>query len=76
MKNGICPRCGAETVYAKPGGIGEAAIHVNTSGLLSLPVECTSYICTSCGYYENYINDHLKLGDVARTWKKIPPRTP
>jgi hypothetical protein len=32
-----------------------------------------TYICVHCGYFEHYIADTGKLGEVAGTWARITP---
>ena len=71
MRDGQCPKCNSKTVYSKQGGVGSTHIHVYT-GILSVPVEILSFVCTTCGYFENYIADENKLADVAQKWDKVP----
>ena len=72
MKNGTCPRCQSQTVYARRDGIyaGRGGTYVKTA-LANAPSPMNSYICTTCGYNENYVADPAKLAEVARTWKHI-----
>jgi hypothetical protein len=67
MQTGRCPKCASATVYRRSGGVGELRIHVRTS-FLSVPVPVFSYVCTTCGYFEQYIDDATKLAEVAQTW--------
>jgi hypothetical protein len=71
MREGKCPKCSSVTVYTRKGGVGDTHIHVDTS-FLSLPVEIISFVCTTCGYFENYISDRDKLADVAKKWERVP----
>jgi hypothetical protein len=41
-------------------------------GLDYQEVDGVSFLCTSCGYYENYIADAKKLSDAAQKWPKVP----
>ena len=72
MKNGTCPRCQSRTVYARRDGIfsGRGSPYVKTS-MMSAPSAVNSYLCTTCGYYENYVVDAPKLAEVAKVWKHI-----
>ncbi len=71
MRNGQCPKCNSKTVYSKRGGVGSTHIHVYT-GILSVAVEFDAFVCTTCGYFENYIANEDKLKDVAQKWDKVP----
>jgi hypothetical protein len=51
--------------------VGSTHIHVYT-GILSVAVEFDAFVCTTCGYFENYIADEDKLADVAKKWDKVP----
>ncbi len=56
MKSGVCPKCGARDIRIEEG-------RWNARNLLSLklfswrllPLRVQNYICTSCGYLENYL---------------------
>ena len=72
MRDGKCPKCSSTTVYTKQGGVGDTHIHVHTT-FVSLPVEVVSYVCTTCGYFENYITNRDKLDDVAKKWEQVLP---
>lgn len=71
MYSGRCPKCGSATVYRRIGGVGELKLHVRTS-FISIPVPALSYVCTTCGYFEQYIDDPAKLAEVAQTWDRVP----
>lgn len=74
MKNGICPKCSAASVYTKKRGAGfEGGLYVYTS-ILTSGTDYISYVCTSCGYFENYISDPSKLLHVEEKWDQVPPR--
>ncbi len=72
MRSGYCPKCKTPTVYRKLNGIGEGGtgVYVRTSWMTrASPVE--SFICTRCGYYENYVVDEPKMAEVTSAWKKV-----
>jgi predicted nucleic-acid-binding Zn-ribbon protein len=74
MRNGVCPRCGSATVYSQAGGVhvsGGERIYVPTSRI-DKAVPFVSFVCTTCGYFENYIADQNKLTEVAQKWQKVP----
>jgi predicted nucleic-acid-binding Zn-ribbon protein len=68
LRTGVCPKCRATTVYKKAEGVGFAERVVVRTGWLNAPSRYDSYICTTCGYFENYIADRGKLEEVARRW--------
>jgi hypothetical protein len=75
MKDGKCPKCNSATVYSKLNGmsLGDGGIHVHLSTeWASRAVRgVRHYICTTCGYFEVYIEDKAKLEAVAKDWQKI-----
>lgn len=73
MKDGNCPRCDSGNVYSSKNGIGyvRGGIYVRTSTLTRLS-ETMDYICTDCGYFEQYVDDPGKLSHVATKWDKVP----
>lgn len=76
MKTGICPKCGSLNVFMQQGGMelgrSSMGVYVRTA-MMTAPSAINSYICTDCGYFENYIADADKLGDVALKWKPVIP---
>ncbi|MBC8489508.1 MAG: hypothetical protein H8D45_26115 [Bacteroidetes bacterium] len=74
MRNGKCPKCGSATVYSKTEGlkyaVARGVVFVHT-GIMTIPSPAIAYICTSCGYFENYIADKNKLSEVAAKWQKV-----
>jgi len=75
MKDGKCPKCNSNTVHSKLNGmnLGEGGIHVYVSSeWASKPVRGSRhYICTTCGYFEVYIEDKAKLEAVTKDWRKV-----
>ncbi|HLC82498.1 MAG TPA: hypothetical protein VJI69_01630 [Bacteroidia bacterium] len=75
MKNGNCPKCNSTTIYKLQDGIGSSecqCISIGGWGKTSAKFDC--YICTTCGYFENYVNDLNQLDAIANgkgNWKKI-----
>ena len=76
MKNGICPKCGSATIYSKADGLKYSAmrgvVFVETGGI-TMASSAIAYVCTTCGYFENYITDQSKLSGVLKNWQKVPP---
>ena len=78
MRNGQCPKCNSTTIYSLPQGVyfyAGNAFHVHT-GSLSMGIAYVSFVCTTCGYFENYIADPNRLAEVASKWQKVPVYTP
>ena len=74
MKNGICPKCGSTTVYSLANGItGQGGKVYLKMGAINYPVNSQSFACSSCGYFENYINDPTRQAEIAQKWFKVPP---
>jgi len=78
MRDGTCPKCGNGTVFSKPEGlkyaIAQGVVFIHT-GFMTVPSPAVAYICTTCGYFENYIADQGKLYEVSTTWQQVPPQT-
>lgn len=75
MKNGKCNNCGSAEIYRSVNGIisGDKQVFVRNLSILSSGTNRMTYICTSCGYYENYIEDAEILNKIARKWEKADP---
>lgn len=70
---GTCPKCNSSTVYfCKEGILSRTTDDKNDyaeTGYLNS--EILSYVCTTCGYYENYIAGGDVLSAIAMTWQKV-----
>jgi len=75
MKDGKCPKCNSATVYTKRNGmsIGDGGIRIYISSVFATTATSRNvhYICTTCGYFEIYIEDRDKLEAVTKDWKKV-----
>jgi predicted nucleic-acid-binding Zn-ribbon protein len=71
-----CPKCMSSNIFTKKKGVGWGkGLAVGSGSSMSGPVNWVTYLCTSCGYFENYLAesdwltriqaDAIKLG-----WKK------
>ena len=74
MKNGKCFKCGSATVYSLangvvPGGRDREYIHL---GAFYYPIDVQSFLCTTCGFYENYVTDQKRLAEVTQKWPQVP----
>ena len=77
MKNGQCPRCGSTNVYTRQNGIksqgdwwGLTTTPPGSTFTVYLRSDVDTYLCTSCGYFENYVLDEGKLAEVPQKWNK------
>jgi hypothetical protein len=51
---------------------GDGGVHVYISSqMVSRAVQVDHYLCTTCGYFEAYVEDKDKLAAVAKDWKKV-----
>ena len=75
LRSGHCPQCGSATVYTHANGIvpgGRDREYLNQDGYY-IPTDIVSFLCTTCGYYENYVADRQKLADISQKWQKVSP---
>lgn len=73
MREGKCPKCGSEEIYAGldvTPKIGPFASNSIPIGLFSVAA-LDNYVCAQCGYVESYIADHEKLKEISGKWRKI-----
>ncbi len=88
MRSGICPKCNATAIYVSPaqdgldagirtgGGQPMLNIHTEKAGLFGdsfalLIFEI--YVCTYCGYLEQYVSETEKLSTLpeSKNWQKV-----
>ncbi len=71
MRDGTCDKCGTAAVMQRTGGIYPAGgtanptVFVNDGTMVQRTVDYETFLCTACGYYENYVTDVGKLQNVA-----------
>lgn len=71
MRSGTCMRCGSKTVYSKTNGVNSSGgIYVYT-GAITRVVPFVTFMCSTCGYFENYVADARKLEEVAQKWDRV-----
>jgi len=66
-----CPKCGSGPLRTKIGGIDAGAgtgcyVNVGGSGTRASPVR--TYLCTACGYFEQYVADPATLQRASESW--------
>ena len=63
MRDGKCIKCGGE-VRQLTKGIergNNSALYVRGASMINHPSSYETFLCTACGYYEDYITDLEKL---------------
>jgi hypothetical protein len=73
MKQGKCPKCGSDKIYAaidlplKSGPFGSNSIPVSLTAMAALD----NYVCVDCGLVESYVADEAMLKKIANKWKAV-----
>jgi len=74
MLNGRCPRCGSNEIYRSTNGITgkEKGVFVKT-GFMNPATNKVTYLCTGCGYWEDYLPNREVLDKVktSKRWEKV-----
>jgi len=73
MKDGQCPKCGAQTVYRNQhkgpvSGVGSILVR---GGAFDRPEPLAYYVCTTCGHYEMYLEDAESLSYITDHWDRV-----
>lgn len=73
MLNGKCTHCGSDQVFRCLNGIvtGDKHVYVRNISRLTPGSNRMTYICTRCGYYENFLNDEALLKKIPGKWEKV-----
>ena len=72
MRNGKCLKCGSTTIYSQSNGVGGRNGVAVSIGLTLDSTEVISFVCATCGYFENYFTAQKKLSEVKQKWQKVP----
>jgi ssDNA-binding Zn-finger/Zn-ribbon topoisomerase 1 len=67
MKNGQCPKCGSNEVYSQGAGGHRGFLTVSLFSTAGI----TTYICTACGYLEDYVLGPDALQQIAEKWPRV-----
>jgi predicted nucleic-acid-binding Zn-ribbon protein len=72
MEHGQCPKCDSSEVYERRGGMTSSHGIIIHLGLFKF-LEIRTYVCTNCGYIENYTADKSYLPDIAQSskWNRV-----
>jgi predicted nucleic-acid-binding Zn-ribbon protein len=75
MRDGKCDKCGSATVHEQTNGFapGGRREYIGFGGAYT-GVDVHSFVCTTCGYIENYLADPKRLGEVAAKWPQVLPK--
>ncbi len=73
MRNGLCPKCGTATIFAKENGLGGLrGIRVRIANVTT-EHQVVAYVCVTCGYSETYVTDRAAIDLIRRDWTPILP---
>jgi hypothetical protein len=69
MRDGTCTKCGYRTVRQLTAGIYQASaangVMVNDGSMIRSASSYETFLCTACGYWENYLTDTALLQRIA-----------
>jgi hypothetical protein len=79
MRNGVCPKCNSNSVYATNAADGNFTLPTVTHDALiatAVSVQRVSserYVCTACGYFETYVasREFLDFIPTSSVWIKV-----
>lgn len=70
MRDGVCPKCHALTVYHNAD-----LVHGNTIPIKNPPfptfARVTHYVCVTCGYVESYVQDDRMRDEIITQWDYV-----
>ncbi|MEZ0066682.1 putative nucleic-acid-binding Zn-ribbon protein [Streptacidiphilus sp. MAP12-20] len=73
MRSGICPKCRSASVHFTRNGIRRGqAFGLTVRGAWST-AQSEDFVCTSCGYFEQYFTPGGTLQKIAEKWPLIRP---
>ncbi len=74
MRSGICPKCGSAAVrYMQSAIFRGRNPKINARGAGFFAAESDDYVCTDCGYFEQYIATPEYLAKIAENWSPVTP---
>jgi predicted nucleic-acid-binding Zn-ribbon protein len=71
MKTGTCPKCQSPTVHAKDEGITVRSWSLGIWLNLLNRAYLRAYVCTTCGYTEQYVIGQESRDAIAKKWPKV-----
>jgi len=83
LKSGRCPPCDSTSVSSSQQGVGwDVFLRMNWRAAGMEPFDdWTTYLCTDCGFFENYVTarellDHVKADPKQAMWDPVVPGSP
>jgi predicted nucleic-acid-binding Zn-ribbon protein len=71
MQSGTCPKCQARAVHAKNEGISVRTRSLSIWINMFRRAYLRAYVCTNCGYTEQYVIGQEALQGIARKWPRV-----
>jgi predicted nucleic-acid-binding Zn-ribbon protein len=76
MKMTTCPKCQSPNVFVSKDGVGfDWKIKIRTDAGMAPTMNWETYLCTDCGYFENYLIENEWLGKIKagdwKNWQKV-----
>ena len=71
MRNGTCPKCGAQEVYCATRNRGAYGVNTIPTGFFRTFINMDNYVCGQCGHVEFYISDPKGLQKIKNKWSKV-----
>lgn len=74
MKDGRCPRCGSVNVRKQCNGLHADGWKMRMPlwpNRVDEVTDVVTYLCVSCGYFENYVLGKGRLSQAAQRWVRV-----
>lgn len=71
MKSGKCPKCGSNNVRRGPvpSGWNDASLAVPMGSVFGSKALVRAYVCTACGFVEQYVDREKDLAKIREKWQ-------
>lgn len=72
-----CPKCSSEKMFMRARGVGtDTNLYVGMGIAMNSTSDWVTYLCTNCGYFENFITkrewlDKITADPQGMRWKKV-----
>jgi predicted RNA-binding Zn-ribbon protein involved in translation (DUF1610 family) len=74
LRDGVCPQCGKRAVHANTHfreWFGDNTVPLGGMAFPLNGVKFDRYVCTECGYSEQWCSDRAKLQRIAELWPLV-----
>ncbi len=71
MRNGTCPKCNSNNVYAAYDNGGAHGVNSIPVSPLGRYIMLDNYVCGDCGYVEFYISNPTGMEKIKNNWVKV-----